>query len=210
MDAEAMTRQYVGRLRRALGCLQAAEVDDIVLEIRGHIAERVAEGTESTDRLTETVGMVLDGLGDPEALAAEYLTEAVLARGRASRSPLTVLVAVQGWATEGLLGLLSFLVGVLGYGVAAALVLVAVLKPFFPLNVGLWWSPPGLMALGFVSGSPDPQSEVLGWWILLLGLLGGGLLWLGTTRLLGALLRRYRSFASPLDAHQQGAARVTP
>ncbi|MCP4205399.1 MAG: hypothetical protein GY769_26100, partial [bacterium] len=182
-DEQIETRigQYTARLRRALGTLQAGEVDDIVLEIQSHIAERLADSADPAAAAVE----VLEALGDPEELAAEYQTEALLARGRSSQSPLALMRAAQRWAMEGLFGLTMFLAGILGYSLAAALVLVAVLKPFFPLHIGLWRDPPDLLALGFVSGPPDAQFELLGWWIIPVGLVTGCLLWLGMTRLLG-------------------------
>lgn len=200
---EKKTLQYIASLRRALGTLQAGEVDDIVLEIRGHIAERLAGSTDPAAKIAEVFG----ALGDPEELAAKYQTEALLARGRTSRSSLALLKAVQLWAMEGLFGLTMFFVGILGYSLAAALVLVAVLKPFFPHHIGLWKNPPDLFALGFVSGPPDPQFEILGLWIIPLGLVVGCLLWLGMTQLLRGLLRRYRAFAPPLRARAAREAR---
>lgn len=193
---EIEIRRYTTRLRRALGSLQAGEVDDIVLEIQGHIAERLTGAADPVTAAAE----VFEALGDPEELAAQYLTESVLAQGRAGRSPLALLRALQRWAMEGLFGLVVFLVGILGYSFSAALVVVAVLKPFYPHHVGFWNRPPDLFAVGFVSGPPDPQYEVLGWWIIPLGLIVGCLLWLGMTRLLGGVLRRHRGFSSPLRA----------
>jgi uncharacterized membrane protein len=188
--------RYLGRLRRALGALQTAEIDEIVLEIRGHIAERLSGSAGPAT----TVGGVLEALGDPEELAAAYQTEAVLARGRASQSPLALLGAVQRWAMEGLLGLVIFLVGISGYSLAVALIAVAVLKPFFARHVGFWWNPPEYFVFGFVSEPASLGLDILGWWIVPIALLAGGLLWLGITRVLRALLRRYRGFASPLGA----------
>ncbi len=193
---ESEIRRYTARLRRSLGSLQVREVDDIVLEIEGHIAERLT-GVEDRPAVAAEV---FEALGDPEELAARYLTESVLAQGRASQSPLELLKALQRWAMEGIFGLVVFLVGILGYGLATALVVVAVLKPFYPHHVGLWSRPPDLLAFGFVSGPPAAQYEVLGWWIIPIGLVVGCLLWLGMTRFLGSLLRRYRAFASPLQA----------
>ena len=192
---EQEIQRYVSRLRRALSGLGESEVDDIALEIRGHIAECV----EGSDDPTSSARRVLEALGDPEELAARYQTEAVLARGRAGRSPLAVLQAVQRWAMEGLFGLLIFLAGVAGYGTAIALVGMALLKPFFPHHVGFWWSPPEMVILGVAGGPPDPRLELLGWWIVPLGVVAGCLLWVGMTRWLGALLRRFRAFVSPLE-----------
>lgn len=186
---------YVARLRRGLGTLQPAEIDDIVMEIRGHIGERL----ESSDDPAATLEQVLAALGNPEELASRFMTEAVLARGRSSASPLTLLRASQRWAMEGVFGLVVFLLAILGYGSAIALVLAGVLKPFFPGYIGLWWGPPELVALGFAAGPPDPSLELLGWWMVPFGLATGGLLWVGMSRLLRALLRRYREFSSPLD-----------
>ena len=89
--------------------------------------------------------------------------------------------------------------------ICGGLVVLAALKPFFPDHVGLWWNPPALFALGFVR-EPEPRFEILGWWIIPLGLLAGCLLWLGTSRLLRGSLRRYRGFSPPLASSSRPPA----
>ena len=56
---EQEIRRYVARLRRALGGLEASEIDDIAHEIRGHIAERVEASTDPE----ATIHGVLEALG---------------------------------------------------------------------------------------------------------------------------------------------------
>jgi len=96
-------------------------------------------------------------------------------------------------------GLFAFVVSLLGYALGLGLVIVALVKPFQPHNVGLWRLPdahdPWSFTLGATS-SPHGQ-ELLGWWIIPLGLLVGPLIaWLTwrfgifSLRLMGRRARR--------------------
>lgn len=169
----ADVERYLDRVRASLHGLPARDIDDIVLELRGHIAER--SGPEGDPE------SAIRSLGDPAELAREYLAESVGARAECSRSPIVMLHSLlllrrgsfAGWAV---LGLAAF-----GYAWAIAFGAAAVEKIIAPHDVGLWYrfgtlAPPRLMVDG-----PGPMGyrELLGWWFVPFGLAAcAGLLFL--------------------------------
>jgi len=78
--------------------------------------------------------------------------------------------------------LMAFLVSLLGYGVATAFLFCALAKPFCPDRDGLWWNVGDhtLVGLGFIWPQQSDR-ELLGWWIIPVGLLVSALAALLTT-----------------------------
>jgi hypothetical protein len=167
---------YLAALRKQLRDLLDEDVKDIVEEIRAHILDKIS------DQLTDdSVAATLAALGTPEELAARYRTEELLKRAQASRSPASMLRSLFRWATLTLVGVVVFVVSVVGYCLGGFLVILAALKAIWPSGTGLWQDsqPDGTMkslGLGF-GNQPGQGHELLGWWLLPIGfLLGAGLL----------------------------------
>jgi len=191
---QARIDSYLMNLRRSLGNLPAEEVSEILREIRGHILERAeAKGELTEERMVE----ILKALGRPEDIAPLYQAEALVSRARASLSPVLILRGALRWAMVSLRGFVSFLVALFGYAMGLGFFLAAVAKPFLPDRVGLWWGP-GEYGLGVRDAAP-PATELLGWWIIPVGLLAGTVLVILTTRLLRFLLR-FAKFGRPSAA----------
>jgi hypothetical protein len=185
-QAEAARRKldmYLGEVRGTLRGLPVDEVQEILAELRSHVLDRV--GGEAG--LTEpAVQAALDGLGAPRALGAGYLGQRMAARVERSRSPWRVLGAAYRLASFSLGAFVLFLVSLIGYGVGAGFVLVALAKPFFPRRVGMWVWGKGddlNISIGSTTHVHDGASELLGWWIIPLGLVLGAILLLLTWRL---------------------------
>jgi uncharacterized membrane protein len=176
---------YFAALREQLAGLPADDVEEIVRELRGHIVERAAEG--SSERNATPVEQILRQLGTPEEIGALYRADAMVAHARAGFSPALIISTTTRWATKTFLGFLAFLAGLVGYAFGAALIVCAVLKPFFPAYIGLWINPHGVL-LGAEVPRPHGQ-ELLDWWIIPYGLGLGIAFILGTTVLLRWMLR---------------------
>jgi hypothetical protein len=87
------------------------------------------------------------------------------------------------WVTLSFVGLAVFLVSVVGYSIGGAFVMFAALKLIWPHSTGLWKNsyPDGTWSLYLTcsTGQPPHGQELLGWWLIPIGLfLGGGLLFL--------------------------------
>ena len=194
-QAQEKIDAYLAALRRRLRGLGPEEVREVVEELRGHVLEKAAAGGEPTPAGVEAA---LAALGSPEDLAREYLTDAILVRAEAGRSPLRILDGLFRWATLSVAGFLVLLGTVTGYFLGTIFVLCALLKPIHPRAAGLWIIPDAAgdsvvsLRMGF-EGVPAGARDLLGWWIVPLGLLlGCGLLVLTTRFALGCARELHR------------------
>lgn len=172
-------QDYLRRLGQCLNALPPAQRDDILAELGSHFEEARASGR--TD--------VLRGFDAPEEYAGQFLAETELrgalargtsfALGRAllvgARSTLVVLFAIVP------LGFLHVL--------GAIFVVLGVLKPFYPSQVGAFSDPKGGFAIGFFSGT-ESMHEHLGLSAIPLFCLGGILVFWLSNRALRWLVRR--------------------
>jgi hypothetical protein len=198
VDSEKAVETYVAALRKQLWDLTDEDARDIVDEIRDHILEKTGG-----DGSMETVQATLAALGTPVELASRYRTEELLERGRQARSASFMLRSLLRWTALSVVSLLIFTVSVVGYGLGGGLFLLGVLK-IIDHHTGLW----GVFTehtwwMGFQSGGPPSTPgahELLGWWLLPIGLLLGPGLFLLTFRLDTWSIRRFwKNRASAAD-----------
>jgi hypothetical protein len=194
-DAQQKIDDYLNRLRGGLRDLRPQEIREIVEELRSHILDKAAVDGEVT---TAGVGPALAALGSPEELASQYVTDAVLARAEVSRSPVGILRSLFRWASLSIAGFFVLLGSIAGYFVGGAFMWCAVLKAFHPQTTGLWKIPDGSgdfeisLRLGLSSAPPVGGHEMLGWWIVPIGLVAGCGLVMLTTRFALWCVRQYR------------------
>ena len=104
-------------------------------------------------------------------------------------------------------GFFVFFALLAGYWVAASLFIAAMVKPFAPDRVGLLRLPGGGMSLhlGFIARPPAGSAERLGFRIVPLGLLAGGLVYGVTVRLVREVVRRLRRRPFAAAGRRRGA-----
>jgi HAAS domain-containing protein len=194
---------YLLQIRDKLRRLPGAQVSEILAELRSHILDSISSrNAPITDATTREA---LDRLGPAETIAAMYLTENLMAKAEISRSPWLVMRTLFRLAIKSVWALAAFLVSLLGYGIAVGFLVCAIAKPFYPDHVGLWWDvkshiPTGL---GFIWPAPSDR-ELLGLWIIPLGLVICVFLLFVTTRFARWNVRRMRrSHQTPFG--RQGA-----
>jgi hypothetical protein len=163
--------RYLDRVRASLRGMPAPEQDEIVLELRSHIAERVAPG--------EDIEAALRALGDPEDLAREYRSDSVATRAECGGSPIVILHSLLLLRRGRFKGSAPLALAALGYAWALALGAAAIEKIFSPRDVGLWYGPGAvsLPRLTVDGAGPPGTRELLGWWFVPAGLLAGVLLY---------------------------------
>ncbi len=162
---------YLADLAAELRPLRATEVEEIVRELRSHVLERF-EIKGNQENLTR----ILQRLGDPRALAREHLEARSGLRGMDYPTPggsSESRSAVPGWVRV-VARAVTFLVGSgFAYGFALCWLCTALVKPFRPARVGLWLLPDASGDLNLSLGSHaagEVGRDLLGWWIVPLGL----------------------------------------
>ncbi len=189
MTTESQVNDYLAQLRASLIGMTLAEREDIVQEIQMHVRERSSDPQSSVEE-------ILAGLGAADELAQQYRTGLLVQKARHSISPVPILRATLRWATTGVEGFVVFMIAITGYLMGGGFLLLALLKPFFPQNTGMWVRP-GVFDFSFRMGASmtnpaSPVHEVLGWWLIPVCLVIGSLSLAATTKLIQFLLRRFR------------------
>jgi len=197
-DSQKKIDDFLNVLHTNVRGLGEQEASDIVAEIRSHILDKASPAGTVTP---EVVSSILAGLGGPQELAKRYLTDEVLARAlarryvtdglltraRVTRSPWLTLRSLFHWASLSFAGIWVLLASLVGYGLGAAFLLCAMLKPMHPQKAGLWLLPnPSDTSLSLRLGFgtvPVNGRELLGWWVVPLGLVMGSALIVVTFRL---------------------------
>ena len=168
---------YLDQVRRNLRGLSDAEASETIAELRSHVLDKV-----ESDPTPAKVEAAIAALGTPREVARLNLAERTAEQMHADRSLLAVPRAIARLATLSLYGFFAFTVSLIGYALGLALVVSAIAKPFAPARVGLWRQPGAADDYSFSLGIVDhaqTSHELLGWWIIPLGLAVGALaLWL--------------------------------
>jgi uncharacterized membrane protein len=179
-----MVESYFSELDSKLTDLPQAPRRDFLLELRAHVMDRLGQLATVSDDDCRTV---LKALGTPEEIARQYRMELLLKRPSWKISPITVLRTALRWTVAGVQGYLVFLVALIGYMFAASLYLTALLKPFFPDNVGMYVSDKGINLASF---PVQHGHDIMGNYYVAFAVLMGYLFTFGTTLLIRLLVRR--------------------
>ena len=193
-EAQQRIDEYLNELQRRLRGMGREQEREIIAELRSHILEKTGvEGELSVAR----VSAVLKALGSPQELAREYTQDEILSRAEISRTPLRLLDSLFGWATMSMAGFLVLVVTMIGYFLGVVFLIIAFLKPFHPATAGLWSlsDRPGDLVLSLRLGFgsvPANGHELVGWWMVPVGLVIGCGLGILTTKFALWCVRMYR------------------
>lgn len=196
---ELRVRGYLFMLHRSLATFMSKEMaQESIREVESHILERVARIDGAVDEKA-ALEDVLQHLGPPTKVAQAYAAEITFEEAMATGRPVPVFRALWLVATS-LQGFLASLGLLVGYALGLGFLIVALLKPVFPQNVGLILREGVPTAFGAVS-TIGPGVEVVGGYGLIpLSLFAGALLLLSTHRLARALVSWWRGrLKGPMD-----------
>lgn len=189
---ESRVNGYLFVLERSLKTFLPADVvRDAVREIESHVRERVAAADGSPNE-REAVERILTELGPPLRVAQAYSTERVIEEAVVSGRSSAILRAVWHLAATTMRG---FFVGfglLNAYLAGVGFILVALLKPLFPNNVGLVMR--GGWPVAFGAQFPAPVEPVRGgYWIVPICLALGLAILVGTHRAARSFLGWWRA-----------------
>jgi uncharacterized membrane protein len=166
--------------------LPATDRREFARELRAHVFDRLHQIAVPTE---SDCSAVLAALGTPEEIVRQYRLERIMNRSAWRISPLSVLRTLLRWTLTGVQGYIVFVVALIGYVLSASFYITALLKPFFPHNVGVFISREGLNLTRFPA--PPPGTEVLGVYYIPVAVVLGYLFTFGTTLLIRFVMRRF-------------------
>src|ERR1700683_3641527 len=180
MDDRSLIEAYLDRVRAQLQGVAPAEVDNLIVEIRGHLIEQATALGGAANAIAR--------MGDAREFAASYRDELFIAVAANGHSPLRLVRAIFRASNRGIRWALIAGAGLVGYALSFVLLAASIAKPFAPDRIGLWW---GLQAkpTGFYDGPWRGSRELLGGCFIPAGLALGLILALITTALLRIALR---------------------
>lgn len=107
------------------------------------------------------VQAILDGFGPPRELAAGYVEH--ILKGAPPPKGFRAIQIVKTGATRGL----YFSTAFFGYLFSGAFLLLGILKPFAPDQIGFWVAEHGQsFAVGAIEQAPEGTFSILGWWFM--------------------------------------------
>ena len=164
---------YLQIVKDHLHALSPEDSSEVIRELRSHIMD-----STQGDPSNEAVAATLAKLGDPREIARINVRMRMAAVALARPTPLTVVHALSQVAIIGGKGLWVLILSLTGYAFAGCWLATALVKPFAPDRVGLWLlpDPTGDLSLSLGRHGPDVVGhDVLGWWIIPLGLAIGAI-----------------------------------
>lgn len=181
MARSELIHNYLAELQIYLSRISEVQAQEVVQEIESHIYDALAMQQESAENSVEAV---LARLGTARELAAGYIDHITI--GVAPPKGLKPLSRLR----KGISKSLYFLVCSLGYGVGAALLLLALLKLALPSSFGVWVAEHGnSIVLAFSQLEPQ-ANELQAMWLIPIASLGGaGLLYI--TRQIERILKMH-------------------
>jgi uncharacterized membrane protein len=162
---ESRVNGYLFVLERSLKTfLPPDAMRDAVREIESHLRERIA-GADATPDERSALEKILAELGPPLKVAQAYSAERTIDEAVTTGRFVPVARALWHLAVSTVSGFFVGLGLLTGYMIGVAFLLIAVMKPIFPANVGLHMVGGYPVALGALF--PAPAEPVRGgYWII--------------------------------------------
>lgn len=176
---EARVRGYLFILQRALVSFMPKDMaHDSLREVESHLRELLSMAPEGQDEKA-AIEKILAELGPPlkvaQAFAAEITFDEAVTTGR-----LSPILRALWMASTSIGGFFAALALFVGYTLGSSFVIMALLKPIFPQNVGIHVRDGLPVAFGAIFPAP-PNTEVVGGLILVPLFLFAGALTLALT-----------------------------
>ena len=179
---ESRVRGYLYLLERSLrSSLSRGLAADAIREVDSHIRERVAESTGMPNE-REALERILTRLGSPATVAKAYSLELIMEEAAVGGRVVAVLRSLFHAAATGVAGFFTALLLFVGYGVGWGFVAIALLKPIFPKNVGIWFTN-GFPVFGAQFPAPDGAAPLGGYAIIPISFVLGLAVLIGTHRM---------------------------
>lgn len=184
MNYDTQINQYLSTLAKYMSRLDSAQVNEVIREIESHIYD-VIDNAETQGSPIE-IDEVLARFGSPRQLAQQYSDHLLM--GTPPPPGFNALRTVK----KGVTASIFFGTALVGYLLGLVLIAIGALKVFLPDSVGVWANDHGQsVVVGIVDHTPVSSQELLGVWLIPVGIICGVAVLLLTHRLL-SVLKQYR------------------
>lgn len=194
-ESKKLLDDYLQKLIEVLKPFPEKEREEIVLEIKSHIEERMAQST-GAEAGTEALKNALSRLGRPEEYGSEFVTDYLLSMGMERKKAWMVFKGLLRWGCNTLVGFFYSIFFFSSYLISVSFIFIGIMKPIFPQNVGLFLNNGEVQNFGLIMGMTNDATmqEVLGYWIIPISLVIGIAWFLTTTWLLKRIIRNRFGF----------------
>jgi hypothetical protein len=201
-SGESRVRGYLFVLERSLRASSSSQLAaDAVREVESHIRERVAE-SEPMPNERDALEQILNRLGSPTIVARAYSLEMVMDEAVVGGRFVSVLRSLFLASPRTIGGFFVAYLLFVGYALSIGFIAIAVLKPIFPNNVGLW-THEGI-SLGAQFPAPPGVQPLGGYWIIPFCLVVGIWLLITVHRLARRWIQRLRESYRSAPYHAAG------
>src|SRR5215472_5500867 len=187
-----MIDDYFAELERKMSDLPAGDRQEFTRELRAHVMDRLQQQAAVSEASCYSI---LKALGRPEEIARQYRLERIITRSAWRTSPFSILRTTLRWALTGIQGFAVFMIAFTGYMMALSFYISALLKPFFPQNVGFYVGDQGFTIAAWPARHGIAYLDT---YFIPICIVVGYLLTLGTTLLIRFLVRRVRTLKQRL------------
>lgn len=205
---EGRIRGYLFVLERSLRTFLPRDmVSDAVREVESHLRERIDQADGAPNEAA-AIERILAELGTPLRVAQAYSSEITIDEAVTTGRLVPIARALGQLAMTTATGFFAAFGLLFGYLAAVAFLLLAVLKPIFPDNVGLHYV--NGVPTGFGGHFPLKPGEVVkgGYWIIPICLAAGLAILVVTHRAARGFLRRMKTRLADRAALRRHAPRL--
>lgn len=177
--------QYFRRVRWHSRSLNPRIQEELHLEIQDHLYEsfKLEKGDSEAERLLNAI----DKIGNPEEFIKPMIAEKLLTEASRTLNPKTIISGLYYNVRTGTKKLFFSLLFGLGYFISFVCGLMVILKILFPETSGLLIHRNGGWALGIIDEVKDIKEDILGFWIIPIGIILAVFIYWGLSRLLKRL-----------------------
>jgi hypothetical protein len=191
---ESRVNGYLFILERSLKTFLPPDVvRDAVREIESHVRERIAAADGAPNERV-ALEQILGELGPPLRVAQAYSAERVVDEAVVTGRVVAIVSALWRVAASTVAGFWVALGVSIGYTAGWAFLVLAIMKPIFPRNVGLWADDVtgAPHRLGMEFPAPAGEHDIAGYWIIPVCVIVGILIVRFTHRWARGFLSRWR------------------
>ncbi len=180
--------RFFDQISKILRQVPKDQKDEIILELQGHVLESIMN--DNSESGPDRIMNALDKLGDPEDFLRPIVADKLLSDGTRTFRPLTLFYGLYYNMFASARRFLISLVFAAGYLLLFIFLSASVAKLFIP-EFGLYIHETGGFSLGLMSEEARLVSqEVLGFWLVPVGILLSVILYVILTKLLGLLMKK--------------------